>query len=415
MFTYAIIVFGGSIILSIIRYIIQAVLRHTGTPKEPLEKPISLEGFERVFEEARAAMERQAGQAGAKSKPDTTLFAPAQKGTELNLQITNIKAVADLPKPLRAKANGMHHAPHSADIRTLAEGFKIPFLVHFTRCENLESILRHGFHSVASCEALKLSVASNDKLRLDEQPDGISFSIAFPNYRMFYKYRKSERYSDWAVLRVSPEILWEKECGFYKNNAADNRMRHRPREMMMTPQALRDMFESPDARRDEWLHPYDPTDSQAEILVYETVEPRFIEAITFETQAIANHWRRVCNGIETNYAERNNGLFAERERVRKRHPISMQNFEVPLFRRLETRITSGSAEDEELFSALKLKLVEIARAEGVSPYAIFHNSILIEMATARPQNLDQLAQIEGIGEMKIKRYGQTFLDIIAGQ
>jgi ssDNA thymidine ADP-ribosyltransferase, DarT len=235
--------------------------------------------------------------------------------------------VGKAPMPTRAKEKENDFASRSSEIRAVAERLRIPHLVHFTRCENLESILRYGVHSIASCGELGLEAIRNDTLRLDNQPNGISVSIAFPNYRMFYKYRQLEMQTDWAVLILSPEILWEKECGFYKNNAASSHVRHRPRHLTTTAHAFLEMFEGGNLGRDAWLNSYDPTDSQAEVMVYDTIEPHFIEAIAFETKANADRWADHVEGIETFFVGRNKGLFATREHVRRSSSAEAENWE----------------------------------------------------------------------------------------
>jgi len=54
----------------------------------------------------------------------------------------------------------------------------------------------------------------------------------------------------------------------------------------------------------------------------------------------------------------------------------------------------------------------IADKKGIPPYVIFHDSVLVEMSAAKPQTLDDLRGIKGIGEKKLEKYGQLFLDVI---
>jgi len=68
--------------------------------------------------------------------------------------------------------------------------------------------------------------------------------------------------------------------------------------------------------------------------------------------------------------------------------------------------------DEELFNALRDLRTTIANKHGVPPYIIFHDSSLQEMANSRPDSLDAMRYISGVGEQKLKKYGQEFLDII---
>ena len=68
---------------------------------------------------------------------------------------------------------------------------------------------------------------------------------------------------------------------------------------------------------------------------------------------------------------------------------------------------------EALFQALRSKRLALAKAQGVPPYVIFHDSTLMEMATARPRSLEAFAGLGGVGQAKLQRYGQAFLAAIA--
>ncbi len=71
-------------------------------------------------------------------------------------------------------------------------------------------------------------------------------------------------------------------------------------------------------------------------------------------------------------------------------------------------------EDAPLLSALKAKRRALAEAQRVPAYVIFPDRTLIEMAEKRPQTLDDMARIGGVGAKKLERYGDTFLEVIAG-
>lgn len=66
----------------------------------------------------------------------------------------------------------------------------------------------------------------------------------------------------------------------------------------------------------------------------------------------------------------------------------------------------------DLLSALKQKRLELAREQRVPAYLIFQDRTLIEISQSQPKTLKALAQIYGIGEAKISRYGEIFLDIV---
>ena len=69
-------------------------------------------------------------------------------------------------------------------------------------------------------------------------------------------------------------------------------------------------------------------------------------------------------------------------------------------------------EDEPLYEALADLRRAIAAREGVPPFYVFSNATLAAMATHRPPDEVQLRQISGVGEVKLERYGNEFLEII---
>ncbi len=76
--------------------------------------------------------------------------------------------------------------------------------------------------------------------------------------------------------------------------------------------------------------------------------------------------------------------------------------------------TLVAEEDASLLSALKAKRRALAEAAGVPAYVIFPDRTLIEMAEKRPQTLDQMMGITGVGAKKLESYGAVFLSVITG-
>ncbi|MFV0385265.1 DNA helicase RecQ [Paracoccus sp. (in: a-proteobacteria)] len=76
--------------------------------------------------------------------------------------------------------------------------------------------------------------------------------------------------------------------------------------------------------------------------------------------------------------------------------------------------TQVAEEDEPLLSALKAKRRVLAEAARVPAYVIFPDRTLIEMAQRRPQTLDDMAQVSGVGAKKLESFGRDFLSVIAG-
>lgn len=82
-----------------------------------------------------------------------------------------------------------------------------------------------------------------------------------------------------------------------------------------------------------------------------------------------------------------------------------------------TRTKEGyaNASDDPLWLLLKAKRMELAKEQGVPPYVIFHDSTLLEMLNQKPQTLDEMGRISGIGQAKLARYGNAFLQqLVAG-
>ncbi len=66
----------------------------------------------------------------------------------------------------------------------------------------------------------------------------------------------------------------------------------------------------------------------------------------------------------------------------------------------------------ELFEQLRTKRRELAVAEHVPSYVIFHDRTLREMAAQLPQSVEAFRQIPGVGPVKVKKYADVFLPII---
>jgi len=66
-----------------------------------------------------------------------------------------------------------------------------------------------------------------------------------------------------------------------------------------------------------------------------------------------------------------------------------------------------------LWDALRAKRREIADAQDVPPYVIFHDATLMAMLEARPINRKQMALLSGVGVRKLELYGDQFLAVIS--
>ncbi|WP_246495057.1 DNA helicase RecQ [Ameyamaea chiangmaiensis] len=71
------------------------------------------------------------------------------------------------------------------------------------------------------------------------------------------------------------------------------------------------------------------------------------------------------------------------------------------------------AEGERVFTALRDWRRTEAREQEIPPYVIFHDAVLRDIARERPDDLDLLGRIKGVGASKLARYGDAVLEAIA--
>ncbi|TIQ37436.1 MAG: DNA helicase RecQ [Mesorhizobium sp.] len=70
--------------------------------------------------------------------------------------------------------------------------------------------------------------------------------------------------------------------------------------------------------------------------------------------------------------------------------------------------------DAGLLGALKALRLRLAKERQVPAYVVFSDRTLIDMAERRPRDLDAFAQVNGVGEAKLREFGEIFLSAIAG-
>ncbi len=83
----------------------------------------------------------------------------------------------------------------------------------------------------------------------------------------------------------------------------------------------------------------------------------------------------------------------------------------------ERTVKAGRKKEEiqynhALFALLRQKRKEMADEAGVPPYVIFPDRTLLEMAAYYPQSTERLLEISGVGQVKLRQYGDAFLEVI---
>jgi ATP-dependent DNA helicase RecQ len=77
------------------------------------------------------------------------------------------------------------------------------------------------------------------------------------------------------------------------------------------------------------------------------------------------------------------------------------------------RAVELTAEAGALFERLRAWRTSVAKELGMPPYVIFHDSTLRLIAASLPSTLDELRQVNGVGDTKLEKYGQQILEVLA--
>jgi ATP-dependent DNA helicase RecQ len=66
----------------------------------------------------------------------------------------------------------------------------------------------------------------------------------------------------------------------------------------------------------------------------------------------------------------------------------------------------------EMLDRLRRWRLETARAAGVPAYVVFHDATLTAIASAKPASMAELLRVSGVGESKLRKYGEELLELI---
>jgi ATP-dependent DNA helicase RecQ len=65
-----------------------------------------------------------------------------------------------------------------------------------------------------------------------------------------------------------------------------------------------------------------------------------------------------------------------------------------------------------MWEALRECRRQLAAEQNVPPYVIFHDATLRQMLAERPADREGLLEISGVGQAKLERYGERFLEVL---
>ena len=74
-------------------------------------------------------------------------------------------------------------------------------------------------------------------------------------------------------------------------------------------------------------------------------------------------------------------------------------------------LADGAEGDAGLF-ALRRRRSELAKEQRVAAYVVFADKTLIDMARRKPATAAEMSAVHGVGEAKLRQYGDVFLDVI---
>lgn len=86
--------------------------------------------------------------------------------------------------------------------------------------------------------------------------------------------------------------------------------------------------------------------------------------------------------------------------------------EAPTGKRKRTMPRSLEGVDAALFEALKATRRDLARERAAPAYVIFSDATLIDMCRLRPETLEAMKMVNGVGPAKLDQFGEIFLDVI---
>jgi ATP-dependent DNA helicase RecQ len=76
------------------------------------------------------------------------------------------------------------------------------------------------------------------------------------------------------------------------------------------------------------------------------------------------------------------------------------------------RTANGADAPVETMDRLRRWRLETARAAGVPAYVVFHDSTLAAIAVAQPTSLADLIRVPGVGDSKLRKYGEEVLEVL---
>ena len=110
--------------------------------------------------------------------------------------------------------------------------------------------------------------------------------------------------------------------------------------------------------------------------------------------------------------ESGKAVLAGREKIELARPTELKAKLKPKKKAEKFAKTTLADVDKSLFQELRSLRRDIAKASGVPPYVVFSDASLQEMAHHQPTTREAFSKINGVGEVKLQKFGPKFMSLI---
>lgn len=205
-------------------------------------------------------------------------------------------------------------------------------LFHFTHISNLDLILTRGLKTRSYLNSKALTFQATDPDRLDRFTESISFSIGEPN-RLLLPEKNSKFGQQLVLLEVSANTLLTQSFAAFPTNAASGVFKS---EILNNPErylgirGLNGMYQNVKLRDEARIAKDLPTDTQSEILFFDSIPSSLIQKIhtppnfpaesslVFDPIKLGKHFPEIENPCACGLFKRQTGIF-------RRYDIGWEN------------------------------------------------------------------------------------------
>lgn len=229
--------------------------------------------------------------------------------SEIN-ELNKTKKLAEGKKKVYSSLDRLYLSNTELDVRQtsiqeICKERNIDICTHFTRIENLSSILTNGLIPRKYLEESNIDFLSVNSRRIKEYIDANFLNISFPHYDLVINANKRAKES-WVCISYKKEILWQLDCAFCSASAFNEEVLAIPINERKTVKSFEKLFIGNDRLSKDY-----PTNSQAEILVFDIIPSFYLEKVTFYNDEVRDNWMKDNAIFDFNY-----GLFSQRDQIR---------------------------------------------------------------------------------------------------